>query len=63
MVNYRRARVPGATYFFTVTLRDRRSRVLTDPIDALREVVQCVKRLWPFRIDALVVLPDHLHTI
>ncbi|MGH8514840.1 MAG: REP-associated tyrosine transposase [Gammaproteobacteria bacterium] len=63
MVNYRRARVPGATYFFTVTLRDRRSRMLTDHVDALREVVKCVRRRWPFRIDAVVVLPDHLHTI
>ena len=63
MVNYRRARLPGATYFFTVTLRDRRSRKLTDHVDALREEVKCVKRRWPFRIDAVVVLPDHLHTI
>ncbi|MGH8614648.1 MAG: REP-associated tyrosine transposase, partial [Gammaproteobacteria bacterium] len=59
MVNYRRARLPGATYFFTVTVRDRRSQMLTDHVDTLREVVQCVKRLWPFQIDALVVLPDH----
>ena len=63
MVNYRRARLPGATYFFTVTLRDRRSRMLTDHVYALREAVKCVKRRWPFRIDAVVVLPDHLHTI
>jgi len=63
MVNYRRARLPGATYFFTVTLRDRRSRMLTDHVDTLREGVQCAKRRWPFRIDAIVVLPDHLHTI
>jgi len=35
MPNYRRLRVPGATYFFTVTLADRRSTVLTDRIDLL----------------------------
>jgi hypothetical protein len=28
MSNYRRARVPGATYFFTVNLRDRSSDLL-----------------------------------
>ncbi len=63
MVNYRRADIPGATYFFTVTLRDRHSRVLTDHVDALREAVRDVKQRWPIRIDALVVLPDHLHAI
>ncbi len=63
MVNYRRARLPGVIYFFTVALRDRRSRLLTEHVEALRDVVQCVKRQWPFRIDALVVLPDHLHAV
>jgi putative transposase len=63
MVNYRRARVPGATFFFTVTLRDRGSRVLTEHIAALRASVSIVKRERPLRIEALVVLPDHLHTI
>jgi putative transposase len=63
MVNYRRAKVPGAAYFFTATLRDRRSRLLTDHIDALRDAVRKTKRQWPFTIAAAVVLPDHLHTI
>ena len=40
MVNYRRATVPGATYFFTVTLRDRSSRLLVDQITALRAALQ-----------------------
>jgi putative transposase len=61
MVNYRRADVPGATYFFTVTLRDRRSRLLIDQIAALREALQTTKRSRPFRIDAMAVLPDHVH--
>ena len=63
MVNYRRARIPGASYFFTVTLRDRRSCLLTENVDALREAIRAVKRQSPFRIDAVVVLPDHLHTL
>jgi putative transposase len=37
MPNYRRNRVPGATYFFTVNLRDRRSGFLAAQIVALRE--------------------------
>jgi REP-associated tyrosine transposase len=38
MVDYRRSRVPGGTYFFTVTLRDRRSNWLTAHADLLRLV-------------------------
>jgi putative transposase len=37
MVRYRRNRIAGATYFFTVTLRDRRSDLLVREIEALRE--------------------------
>ncbi len=44
MVNYRRAAVPGATYFFTVTLWDHRSRLLTDQITALRAALQTTKQ-------------------
>lgn len=36
MPNYRRARVPGATYFFTVNLRDRQNDLLIREIDLLR---------------------------
>lgn len=61
MPNYRRNRVPGATYFFTVNLRDRRSDLLVTQIDLLREAVRDVRRQSPFQIDASVVLPDHMH--
>jgi putative transposase len=60
MPNYRRNR---ATYFFTVNLRDRRSGLLAARIDALREAVREVRRQSPFRIDAWVVLPDHMHCL
>jgi putative transposase len=36
MVRYRRNVVPGGTFFFTVTLADRRSSLLVDNITALR---------------------------
>ena len=36
MPNYRRERIVGATYFFTVTLADRRSRILVEEIALLR---------------------------
>ena len=63
MVDYRRNRVPGGTYFFTVNLLDRRSCLLVEQVDLLREVVRAVKRRRPFQIDAWVVLPDHLHAV
>jgi putative transposase len=63
MVRYRRNLVPGGTYFFTVTLRDRRSSALVDCIAALRHAFRKARRLHPFDIDAIVVLPDHLHAV
>ena len=63
MPDYRRNRVPGGTYFFTVNLRDRRSNLLTTYIDALRNAVRNVRQRTPFHIDAWVVLPDHLHCL
>ena len=63
MVGYRRNRVAGGTYFFTVTLQDRNSRLLVEHIDDLKSVLRVVKRQRPFRIDAMVVLPEHLHAV
>src|SRR5580693_9236187 len=63
MVRYRRNFVPGGTYFFTVTLADRRSRALVEHIGALRAAFRATRRERPFAIDAIVILPDHLHAI
>ncbi len=61
MVLYRRNRVPGGTYFFTLTLADRSARTLVEQIDALRWSLRKTKDKHPFEIMAMVVLPDHLH--
>jgi len=63
MPNYRRIRAPGATTFFTVCLADRSAAHLTDRVGALRSAFAEVQRDMPFRIEAIVVLPDHLHAI
>jgi putative transposase len=63
MPNYRRAFVPGGCWFFTVALLDRRSRLLVDEIDALREATRRTRARYSFHIDAVVVLPDHLHAV
>lgn len=59
MATFRRALTPGATYLFTVNT-EQRQQVLTDePQQSLRRV----KETHPFTIEALVLLPDHLHCI
>lgn len=63
MVMYRRNIVPGARYFFTVTLLDRTSRLLVERIADLRDAFRAARRQRPFVIDAIVVLPDHLHCV
>jgi putative transposase len=60
---YRRANVTGGTYFFTVNLAERHLRLLVEHVDVLRAAVKGVQQRRPFHIDALVVLPDHLHAI
>ncbi len=63
MTNYRRNRVQGGTYFFTVNLFDRRSNLLTTEIGALRAAVRAALSRHPFQIDAWVVLPDLMHCL
>ena len=63
MRRYIRANAPGATYFFTLTLQHRGARFLVSHIADLRATVTQVKQRHPFRIDAMVVLPDHLHAL
>ncbi|MGM0813747.1 REP-associated tyrosine transposase [Thioalkalivibrio sp.] len=64
MPEYRRAFIAGGCYFFTVVIQDRRP-ILTEPanIARLREGFRRTMQARPFQIDAVVVLPDHLHTV
>jgi putative transposase len=64
MTEYRRFYYPGATWFFTVNLAERHgNQLLTERIDVLREAFAYVKNKHPYKIDAMVVLPEHLHCI
>ncbi len=64
MPNYRRYRVLGGAYFFTVNLLERCSNnLLINHVESLRTVVRETRKRWPFQIDAWVVLPDHLHCV
>ncbi len=63
MTSYRRNFVEGGSFFFTVNLADRRKRLLVEHIDLLRRAFREVRLRHPFSIEAIVVLPDHLHAI
>lgn len=63
MPNYRRAWVPGGTYFFTVAIAERSKSLLVDRIDDLRDAFRAAHGARPFTIDAIVILPDHLHCL
>lgn len=64
MPNYRRAFIPGGTWFFTVNLLERHANdLLVREIDLLRQTVRRVRHRHPFHIDAWVVLPEHLHCV
>jgi len=63
MTNYRRYRLKGGCYFFTTSLAERRIRLLTENVQALRAAFREVKQAHAFTMDAVVILPDHLHCI
>jgi REP element-mobilizing transposase RayT len=63
MSQYVRSHTPGGTFFFTVALLERKGSLLVDRVDELRAAFREVRRRRPFVVDAIVVLPDHLHCI
>jgi putative transposase len=63
MPQYRRAKISGFTFFFTVVLADRSSALLVEQIDRLRRVYRFARERRPFETIAICVLPDHLHAI
>jgi len=64
MPDYRRAYLKGGTFFFTAVSYKRHPIFKEEAaIDLLRQSFRTTMSAYPFRIDAIVVLPDHLHTI
>ena len=63
-MRYRRAFIPGGAFFFTVVTEQRRPIFASpDAVEVLRTAFRTVRAKRPFEIDAMVVLPDHLHCI
>ena len=62
MPNYTRVRVSGGSYFFTVVTAGRQPLLIKN-IDALRVAFRSIKSKHPFRMNAYVIFPDHIHCI
>ncbi len=64
MPQYRRAWIPGGTFFFTLVTQHRKPWLIEEPArNALRKAIEHVRCRRPFEIDAWVLLPEHLHCI
>lgn len=63
-MQYRRDYTTGASYFFTVVMF-RRLPLLSsrEAVTILREAIRAEKARRPFQIDAMVILPDHIHAL
>lgn len=64
MSEYRRAYQQQGCYFFTVVTYNR-EKILLEPdnVVRLRRSFSHVMKKLPFKMDAVVILPDHLHCI
>lgn len=64
MSNYKRSKTPGACYFFTVVTY-KKQEISTHPESRkiLHTVISEVKKEYPFKINAWVLLPEHIHCI
>ncbi len=64
MADYRRSHLPGGTFFLTLVTHHR-TPVFRQPIaiNALRAALRRVRQRYPFVLDGVVVLPDHLHLL
>jgi putative transposase len=64
MRTYKRLQINGGCYFFTVNLAQRQdNNLLVRHIDSLRAAFKQIRSSHPFEIDAIVILPEHLHCL
>ena len=63
-MHYRRAFAPGGSFFFTVVTAARRPVLASaESVEVLRDAFRTVQKSRPFTIEAIVILPEHLHCI
>jgi len=62
MANYKRIFMDGHSYYITVVTHQR-NPILIENISLLRESFRLSKEKYPYIINAVVIMPDHLHMI
>jgi len=63
MSNYIRDKTKGGCYFLTFNLANRHSQLLLTHIDKFRDAYAKTIQHHRFDLDAMVVLPDHVHML
>jgi len=64
MSQYKRTYIPGGSYFFTLVTHQRNLIINSEEnITILRNAFKKIKITRPFDLQAIVILPDHLHCI
>ena len=61
-MKYRRIYLDSYSYYLTLVTQDRKP-LLIDNIDVLRHAFKLSKKKYVYDIEAIVILPDHLHMI
>jgi len=63
-MQYRRAKIAGASYFFTLVTHERRPIFKSaDAVALFQSGLKRIQERHPFEVDAFVILPDHIHTV
>ena len=63
MSRYRRLKVEGGAFFYTLALADRGSDLLVRHIERLRRAYAEMEKRHPFETVAICILPDHIHAL
>jgi len=63
MSHYRRLKIEGGLFFFTLGLADRGSDLLVRQVERLRHAYAAAQERLPFETVAICILPDHIHAL
>jgi putative transposase len=63
MSRYRRLKIEGGAFFFTLALAERGSKLLVRHIERLRRAYAETEKRRPFETVAICILPDHIHAL